>query len=324
MRWLIPLVALASIAHAQPQPRAEDKAEADRLFEEGRLLLEKGQRAEACAKFDLSIRKDPRAVGTMLNLGLCHEETGHVATAIRYYSEARDRAHDQKLKEHQEAAERKIALLTPRVPRLAIKGAPTNARVLVDDIVLAADQLGDVPVDPGTHTVVVTAPTKLPFETKLDIKEAEHKSVDVPPLEGAKTVYVAVPANRRRTIGKLAVVGGAGLLAIAGGLGWWAQHSYWQQFPDASRDGQVAKDDQHSCWTQNEGTKITRACNSIGASKLSTARTIAHVSTGTAIAGGIAVIGGAVLWLTAPRDEAPRVTLDVGRDHAGVAWSRAF
>ncbi|HEY5923953.1 MAG TPA: tetratricopeptide repeat protein [Kofleriaceae bacterium] len=327
MRWVIPLVALASVAYAQPAPRVEDKAEADRLFEEGRVLIEQGKRAEACAKFTLSIKKDPRAVGTMLNLGLCHEEIGHVATAIRYYAEARDRAHDQKLEEHKEAAERKIALLSPRVPHLAVK-LPANAnaaRVLVDDIVLAMDQLAAVPVDPGQHTLVVTAPGKLPFETTFEVAEAERRAIDVPALEGAKTVFVSVATNRRRTWGKLAVVSGAGLLVIAGGVGWWAQHSYWAQFPDASRDGQVAKDDDHPCWTRNEGTRIVRECNSIGSDKLKTARTLAHVSTGSAIVGGVALVGGAILWLTAPRDEqTTRVTLDVGRDHAGVAWTRAF
>ena len=327
MRWAIPLVALASVAYAQPAPRVEDKAEADRLFEEGRKLLEQGKRAEACAKFDLSIRKDPRAVGTMLNLGLCHEETGQVATAIRYYGEARDRAHDQKLAEHKAAAERKIALLSPRVPHLAIK-LPANAaagRVLVDDIVIAGDQLADVSVDPGPHTLVVTAPGKLPFETTFEVAEKERRTVDVPELQGAKTVFVSVPTNRRKTWGKIAVVSGVGLLAIAGGVFLWAQHSYWKQFPDASRDGQVAMDVDHPCWTTNEGTRIIRECNTIGRDRLQTARLFAHISTGTAIVGGAALVGGAILWLTAPRDEqTTRVTLDIGHDHAAVAWSLAF
>jgi Tfp pilus assembly protein PilF len=120
VRWGICLVLVASVAAANPAVRDDDKLEADRPFAEGRALLDQGKRKEACEKFDLSIRKDPRAVGTMLNLGLCAEEAGQVATAVRYYTEARARARDQDLKEHQAAAENKLALLAPRVPHLAI------------------------------------------------------------------------------------------------------------------------------------------------------------------------------------------------------------
>src|SRR6059036_1944766 len=99
MRGIVLAVALASrAAAAQPEglmSRDDDKAEADRLFEEGRTLQQSGKLAEACKLFELSHRKDPSAVGTILNLGLCAEQSQLFATAVRYYAEARDRAHDQ-------------------------------------------------------------------------------------------------------------------------------------------------------------------------------------------------------------------------------------
>lgn len=71
--------ALAQAALANPAgPAATDKAEADRLFDQGRELLAAGDRVQACKLFELSLRKDPRAVGTMLNLGLCREEGGAI------------------------------------------------------------------------------------------------------------------------------------------------------------------------------------------------------------------------------------------------------
>jgi Tfp pilus assembly protein PilF len=99
MRLVVVLLAvsvrLAAAGPAGPDP--DDKARADQLFQEGRDHLSKGDRVGACKLFDESFAKDPRAVGTMLNLGLCREEGGAVASAVRFYAEARDRARDQNL-----------------------------------------------------------------------------------------------------------------------------------------------------------------------------------------------------------------------------------
>src|SRR5438093_108268 len=162
MRGLaIVVVVAAGATRAAAQPADSDKLEADRLFADGRALLAAGKPKEACAKFDLSARKDPRAVGTLLNLAQCHEIAGEVSTAYNLYAEARARAKDQDLKEHREAAERKLALLAPRVPHLAITGVPAGAKVIVDRLVLADDQRAGVPADPGPRTITVTAPGKL-------------------------------------------------------------------------------------------------------------------------------------------------------------------
>ncbi|HTL32415.1 MAG TPA: hypothetical protein VL326_04800 [Kofleriaceae bacterium] len=320
------LLGVAAPANAQPKlPRAEDKAEADRLFEEGRTLLESGDRAQACEKFDLSFRKDPRAVGTMLNLGLCREEAGLVASAVRFYQEARDRAHDQNLPEHQQAAERKIALLAPRVPHLAIalaKGT-TGARVLVDDLVIAPDQLADVQVDPGDHAIVVTAPDKLPYEAKLSLKDGEHREVNVPALAGAKTIVVSDGSNRR-FFGKVGIGVGAGLLAGSLGLGLYARYLYWKQFPDGARDGTVVRDASHDCWTQLENGVVVRRCNEVGSRALDSARLVGHFSTGAGIAGGVLAIGGVILWATAPRSEPSPVALDVTPQSATVTVTARF
>lgn len=310
------LLVTCAVASAQPDkgapptsgslPRPEDKAEADRLFEQGRELLVKGERAEACKLFDESFRKDPRAVGTMLNLGLCREEVGQVASAVRFYAEARDRAHDQNLPEHKEAAERKIAMLSPRVPHLAIvlpPGVPAGVRVLVDDTVIGADQLADITVDPGPHAIVVTAPDKLPYEYKLDVAESHHAVVTVPALEGAKTIVVK--PDRRRFWGKLAVGSGATLLVGAIGLGAYSRHLYWKQFPEGARDGELVRDGSHDCWTVLVNGSPTRQCNQVGSNALDNARLVGHFATGAAILGSAGVLAGAILWATAPkRDEA--------------------
>jgi hypothetical protein len=317
-------------ATAQPLPRAEDKAEADRLFEEGRALLEQGDRAEACKRFELSIRKDPRAVGTMLNLGLCHEEVGQVATAVRYYQEARDRAHDQALKEHQDAADRKLALLAPRVPHLAIAlppGAPDRTKILVDDdMVIALDAAGDVTLDPGPHAVVVTAPGKLPFEGKVTLEEGQHATLTVPPLQGAKTVVIRETGSRRALVGKILVASGGAALLGGIGLAYYGRSQYWDQFPDGAMSGVVAPDPDHDCWTAlDNDSKIVRQCNQRGHDATASAARLSKIGIGTAIAGGLIAVGGAILWFTAPAPaETPVVTFDVHPGGGSFAFTRAF
>lgn len=318
------VLGLCGVASAQPLPRTADKAEADRLFEEGRALLVAGNRAEACKKFDLSIRKDPRAVGTMLNLALCREETGQVASALHLYAEARDRARDQNLMEHKEAAERKIAMLSPRVPHLTISGAPANARVLVDDVVIDHEGLLDVTVDPGTHTIVVTAPGKLPYETKLEVKDSERRTVTIGELQG-QTVVVAGATNRRKLWGKITTASGAALTLAGIGLAFYARSYYWSQFPSASRDGLPARDAAHDCWTAPDGASVARRCNQAGSASIDTARTLGHASTAVTIVGLVAVAGGVALWLTAPDSEAqPRVGVAATSEGGSVVISGAF
>ena len=322
MKWVLALCVLCGTAAAGP--RDEDKAEADRLFYEGRELLAKDQRVEACQKFDLSFKKDPRAVGTILNLGLCSEMSGQVASAVRYYQEARDRAHDQDLTEYQQAAERKIALLAPRVPHITITLAEPlpDLRVLVDNIVLAPDQLRDVTLDPGSRTIVVTARGHLPYETKIDVVEGKPLRVAIPRLAGQTVI---VRQNTRRTWGKITLASGVGALAAGIGLGLYARSSYWSQFPDGAKDGAIMDAD-HDCWTELVNTKIERKCNELGQDHVSSARRLSHIGTAAGIVGALAIGAGAYLWWTAPADElTPELGLALGEGGlTGVTLSGRF
>lgn len=323
MRWLAVLCVLGGVAAAAP--RDEDKAEADRLFYEGRELLAQDHRVEACQKFDLSFRKDPRAVGTILNLGLCSEIGGQVATAVRYYEEARDRARDQGLTEYQQAAERKIALLAPRVPHVTIVLAEPlpDTRVLLDNVVLGADQLRDVTVDPGKRTIVVTARGRMPYETTIEVTEGTPATVAVPRLQGQKTVIVR--ASTRRTWGKIAVASGIGLVGAGLGLGLYARSTYWAQFPAGARDGAIM-DASHDCWTELVGGKIARRCNEVGQEHILDARRLSHIGTGVGIAGALVLATGVYLWWTAPRQEtAAQLGIALG-EHGltGVTLTGAF
>ncbi len=73
-------IEILTSAVARAEISEEDVIEADRLFEEGRALVDAGKIAEGCAALARSQELDPSA-GTLLNLALCHESEGRIAEA---------------------------------------------------------------------------------------------------------------------------------------------------------------------------------------------------------------------------------------------------
>src|SRR5512143_2077883 len=138
LRSLVVVAMLASAALAQPAPgdtssqaaetppAAPEQPPAVRAFEDGRTLLDAGKPGEACAKFEESIKLDPDAPGTMLNLGLCNELLGRTATALRWFRKAQFRAAESNKTEYEQAAKGKTVLLAGKVPavRIVFSSAP--------------------------------------------------------------------------------------------------------------------------------------------------------------------------------------------------------
>ncbi|MBA3542529.1 MAG: hypothetical protein H0T79_23135 [Deltaproteobacteria bacterium] len=295
MRFLIGsrgLVVVALAGVVMPGvARAEDKTKADVLFQEGVDLRNKGAVKEACVKFEEAMRHDERAIGTLLNLALCAEKFGKVATAVRLYTEARQRASEQGLTEHQKAADEHINALAPQVPHLTITLTESlpGTKLLVDDKVVPLTELTDLPIDAGTRTIVVTAPDRLPHEEHITIANAEKRALTIPAL--AKSVTVK---SSRRTIGKLVTIGGAVAFGTGVGLGLYARSTYNQQFE--------ATNGLTPCRQLSDGP----VCNADGQLKTEQARTVGLV--GTVIGGvGLAAAGvGLFLWLRAPAETADR------------------
>jgi hypothetical protein len=234
-RTLAALALLAALGVARAAQAQSDPAAAEALFREGRALSDAGDIAGACAKFRESARLDP-AVGTTFNIADCEERLGHLARAWTLFGEvvqrlpASDKRHD--------VAKKRVAALEQRLPKLSVRlaaTAPAGSRVTRDGVELGTASLGTpLPVDPGEHIVVVSAPGRADKQFKLIISEREIQTLDVeagPPQSGSVEKPKAgvqleptpppPPSHRSPVLGY--VVGGVGVAgfitgAIAGVL----------------------------------------------------------------------------------------------------------
>ncbi len=221
------LLPLLHVAEARAQGR--DAAAAEALFRQGRALSDAGDIAGACAKFRESDRLDP-AIGTTFNIADCEERLGRLARAWTLFNEVVQRlpASDKR----RAVAQKRALALEPRLPKLSIRlstAAPADARVVRDGVELGAASLGTpLPVDPGEHVVVVSAPGRAERSFNVIVSEREIRALEVdageaiatPPSEPRPLVERA-PAPRSPVLGY--AVGGMGVAgfvtaAVAGVL----------------------------------------------------------------------------------------------------------
>jgi hypothetical protein len=216
------------VGRAQPSPA--EKAEADALFSDARRLMAKKKYSEACRKLETSQKIDP-AGGTLLNLALCHELEGRLATAWVEFSDALAQAKADKKPDRVKLAREHIAGLEARLPKITIVLEPGRAieglRVKRDAQIVADALFGTaVPVDPGDHVVSAEAPGYVDWQTTIKVGPGEAQVVTIPPLRESSTPRAAgstsasasaarPPPPDRSTLGL--VVGGVGVVALGVG-----------------------------------------------------------------------------------------------------------
>lgn len=299
-------IALAAMAFSLPvataQAQEDNQAAARALFHDGRALVDAGQFAAACPKFEAA-EKLYVSAGTVLSLADCYEQIGHTASAWAEFGDAASIALRTGRQDAAAEAQRRQGALEPKLTRLIIR-APADIPGLVvmrDGAELAPAAWGTaIPVDPGAHQIAAVAPGRLAWSSQVTADGAGRTTTaDVPELgmaeaEAATTRPAggtapsapvvspepAIPAAAGRTQRMIGwIMGGAGV--VGAGVGGIVGLVAKSQYDTANRETGPARrsDSESAVGTGNAATAI--------------------VCVGAAVAAA-----GVVIWLTAPRPPA--------------------
>jgi hypothetical protein len=293
-----PIVLSAASAGAQdtprePAPRApahgerEDdaRAVAETLFFTARGLMEAGRIEKACDKFAESYRLDP-AAGTLLNMAVCHEKQGRLASAWGEFRQAVADARKANRPDREQLARAEIEKVEPDLPFLSLS-VPREMRVAGLRIERNGIPLNDaawdteLPIDPGTIEIVATAPGYEAERKTISIEKRQHLVVALDPLVAA---HVAAPpppywTGQRRLGAVVTTVGiaGAAVGAVFGVLALDKKSQSDAACP--TFDGQLR-------------------CTTAGANAMSIAKTDAWVADIGIGVGAAAIVLGGVLFFT--------------------------
>ena len=199
---------------------------AEALFRQGRELMNEGNYDAACPKFAESHRLDPGG-GTLLNLAVCHEGQGKLATAWAEFQEALALARADGREDRSELAVQRIAAIEPELARLTVTVPSGSADMVVS---VNGTPLGNaawgapMPVDAGSVAVEASAPGRRKFAKSIQVSDGDDVVVEVPELveldegkdAGAPTDSDGA-ADGEPNHAAAYVVGGLGLAAIGVG-----------------------------------------------------------------------------------------------------------
>jgi len=320
VRRLLAAALFLAIAASAPAALAQPSAagDADRLFDEGRRLLDAGRAAEACPYFERSQELDPGR-GTLINIAACYEAVGRLVDALRVFRDVQQQSEQAHDTPRAAAARRRISEIAARIPHLTLEVAtprPEGFVVAVDRLETNPDQWPDLLVDPGMVEIVASAPGYRAFETTATVAaDGSHVTVAIPALQRATASIDsgAAPALRRdrhRTILGLSIAGGGVVLVgAASALALAAKSSY---------DDALAE----------ECNGDPDRCTVAGVDRTDRARTRGNVATAIGAVGLAAVAGGLIVWLTAPTEAVEPGPLSIAPLYVdgggGLAVSGAF
>jgi tetratricopeptide (TPR) repeat protein len=250
----------ASAAQNSVAPRSQS-ALAEALFQEGKALLEQGNVPSACAKLSESFRVES-ALGTLLNLAVCHEREGKIASAWSEYTDALALAEHSNEAERAQFARQRAEELRERVPRLQLRISQPELglRVMLDGQLLG-DGTWDlaIPLDPGVHRLEATASGGKHWVTTLNMaNDSGTRVLEVPRLEaeargeshGHAPDSPRVPpplqepiqsVDARRTWGLVAA--GVALVGLGAGTFWALRVAEKQQTVENDCDGRLCRSD---------------------------------------------------------------------------------
>ena len=272
-------------AHAEESAAAQgsdNRAVAETLFFTARGLMEAGRYAEACVKLSESYRLDP-AAGTLLNLAVCHEKEGRIASAWGEFHQALADAKRMNRPDREKLANERIAILEPDLPKLIIE-VPSAVQVPGLEVrrngvkLEAAAWAVELPVDPGQVEIVASAPGYKPRKKTVTLEKRGRASVSIDALEIMPEAIVYWTGKRKTAL----VLGGLGLAAIGVGT-----------YFGLNTISQRSKSDAECPVFDGE-----RRCSSAGVDAMSKAKTSAWIADVSIGVGAVMIVTGAYLLIT--------------------------
>ncbi len=207
--------------------RAGDPAVAREQLKIGYTLAQEGKCDQALPHLQESLRLDPKPI-TLINLADCEEKVGKLTDAMGHWVDARARAKVEGLPPIEEEATARARALEKRLPRLTIvlaPSAPKDAQVERDGVLLGPPSIGiALPIDPGTHAIVVKAKGRPHATTEVQLAEGESKQIEVDAGAAAAAPAPPPPTGVRReppssfVLNPLALAG-FGVAALGVGIG---------------------------------------------------------------------------------------------------------
>jgi hypothetical protein len=310
---LIASIVAVHLVHAMPAHA--DSAAAQVAFDEAKRLMAKDRIDEACRKFELSYKEDPQ-LGVLLNLADCHEQLGKLASAWAEFRAAMELAKN-KGDQREAFARQRSDDLQPRLAQIVLvrDGAAEGLRVELDGRDVSELVGVPMPIDPGNHSIKTRVGDGPEGSTTIGVKkQGRTYKVQVPiPVSGAETqpdepepTTPTSTARRKRHL-IAGITGGAGLVLTGVGL----------YFGGKAR----------SSWSDSRAYCDSRnICEPQGAALIDDAKSAALTSNVLVGLGVAALATGAILWVTAPAEGAPRVTARaiVSPQVAGAALTVQF
>ena len=191
------------VAVAQTSPA--DKAMAEALFDRGVKLMKQGKFSEACNQLEQSEAIE-QGVGTMLYLAECYEKLGRTASAWAMFREGASAAHAAGQLDRAKTGSARADRLEPLLSRLTIQvdaqNAPPGLEVLRNEQPLPSGAWGQpIPVDPGEQRVEARASGYATWNVTLNLPaNGAMLTVDVPQLTALEAPAPPPPAANVATV----------------------------------------------------------------------------------------------------------------------------
>ncbi len=304
---------------------------ADELYKAGIQLIQKNQTAAACEKFQASYSLEPLP-STLTALATCREQEGKTATAYGHFKRVAE--NEKENPDRQKFAADRAKALEPKLIRMTIdmRDRPKGLTITLDGKEVADAVLGiSIPMDPGEHIIIATAPGKKDWMQKVNLGPSQVANrIDIPALEDGPSGQISggggtnVVNNTRfverekiiekdagstqRLFGYIGIATGGAALLTAGGFQTFAflEESTYNGLPttEAKQQDQASSSGHYKSAKRNQ--------------------TVAQI---LGISGGVVGITGLVLLLTVPKSKSASgmyVTPNLSPGYGGLVAGGRF